>query len=136
MAEGILRQKLKKYKLNHEVTSCGTIDYHIGQMPDHRGIASLKKYDIDISAHRGQQFDSSDFDSSDLIFAMDQNNFNDLTKMARHQKDKDKLHLIMNEVYPGQNREVPDPYYGTMESFESTYRLLDEACEALAKRLI
>ncbi len=135
MAEGVLRLKLQKYKLNHEVDSCGTIDYHVGQMPDQRGITTLKKYDMDISGHRGQHFEPSDFDSSDLIFAMDQNNFDDLTKMTRSQKDRDKLHLIMNEVYPKQDLEVPDPYYGVLENFETTYRMLDKACEALAKRL-
>lgn len=135
MAEGIMRQKIEKYGLDAVVNSCGTASYHIGESPDHRGIQTLHNYDIDISQHRGQQFKVSDFDDYDLIFAMDTSNYSNLVAKARNQKDKDKIKLLMDETHPGQQKVVPDPYYGSLENFEETYSLVDGACEHLAKKL-
>lgn len=135
MAEGIMRQKIEEYGLDAEVNSCGTASYHIGEAPDHRGIQTLHNYDIDISQHQGQQFKVSDFDIYDLIFAMDTSNYSNLIAKARNKNDKEKLKLLMDETYPGQQKVVPDPYYGGPEDFEETFALVDGACEHLAKRL-
>ena len=135
MAEGIMRQKIEKYGLNAEVDSCGTANYHVGDSPDKRGIQTLKNYDIDISQHQGRQFQVSDFDSYDFIFAMDASNFSNLIALARNQKDVEKIKLLLDEIYPGEQKIVPDPYYGGIEDFEDTYILLENACEHLAKRL-
>ncbi len=136
MAEGVMRHKIEKYNLDAEVDSCGTAPYHIGEAPDHRGIKTLEKYNIDISQLLGRQFQVSDFDFYDLIFAMDTSNYSNLVALARNKKDKEKIKLLMNEIYPGQQIIVPDPYYGGVEDFEETYALVEEACEHLAKRLI
>jgi protein-tyrosine phosphatase len=136
MAEGVMRQKITKYNLDADVDSCGTANYHIGESPDSRGIQILRNYDIDISQHLGRQFSVSDFDIYDIIFAMDSNNFSDLIAKARNQKDKAKIKLLMDECYPGQQKIVPDPYYGGLEDFEETYALVDDACEHLARKLV
>jgi protein-tyrosine phosphatase len=41
--------------------------------------------------------------------------------------------MILNEIYPGQNREVPDPYYDD-NGFEEVYAMLDKACDAVVSR--
>ena len=50
-------------------------------------------------------------------------------------KDKKKVKLLLNESYPDSQKVVPDPYYGDFKDFEHTYRLVEEACEIIAKRL-
>lgn len=135
MAEGIMWQKIEEYGLDAEVNSCGTASYHIGEAPDHRGIQTLHNYDIDISQHQGQQFAISDFDAYDLIFAMDTSNYANLLAKSRSQKDKKKIKLLMDETHPGQQKIVPDPYYGGLEDFEETFELVNGACEHLAKKL-
>lgn len=135
IAEGVMRQKIEKYGLDAEVNSCGTASYHIGESPDRRSIKTLEHYNIDISQHQGQQFMISDFDTYDLIFAMDTSNYTNLLAKARNQKDKRKIKLLMDESHPGQQKIVPDPYYGNIEDFKETYSLIEGACEHLAKKL-
>jgi protein-tyrosine phosphatase len=43
--------------------------------------------------------------------------------------------MILNEVYPGKNLSVPDPYYGGNQGFENVYNMLDKACEIIADRM-
>lgn len=135
MAEGVMRQKIEKYHLNASVDSCGTAAYHVGQSPDIRGIQTLKKYNIDIAQLQGRQFQSSDFDTFDEIFVMDTENLSDILKKARNQKEKEKVRLLMDEIHPGMQKIVPDPYYGNLNDFETTYELIEKACEKIALRL-
>ena len=135
IAEGVMRAKIEKYGIAAQVDSCGTAGYHIGQSPDHRAIQTLKNYTIDISNLKGRQFQISDFDHFDLIYTMDSNNYSDIIALARNDKDKKKVKLLLNESYPDSQKVVPDPYYGDFKDFEHTYRLVEEACEIIAKRL-
>lgn len=135
MAEGIMRQKIDKYKLNADVNSKGTANYHVGQTPDPRAIQTLKKYKIDISKHFGQQFSVADFDNYDFIYAMDESNLINLFALARNENDRAKVKLMLDESFPNQQKIVPDPYYGSLYDFEDTYKLIDQACENLANRL-
>jgi protein-tyrosine phosphatase len=44
--------------------------------------------------------------------------------------------MILNHLFPGENVDVPDPYYGLQNGFDMVYEMLDEACDILAKKLI
>ena len=70
MAEGIMTGGKKV-----EVDSAGTASYHIGLQPDKRMIATAFDHGIDISNLRARQFQYDDFNSFDLIFAMDSSNY-------------------------------------------------------------
>ena len=133
LAEGILRKKVSSDIA--VIDSCGTGNYHIGDPPDKRSVAVAKKYDIDISNLRGRQFSTADFDAFDLIYVMDESNYENVTKLARSEDDINKVHFILNEVYPNQNYSVPDPYQGGTHQFESVFKMLDEACEVIASKL-
>ncbi len=39
----------------------------------------------------------------------------------------------MNEVYPNENREIPDPYFGKEEDYKKVYTLIDQACSNVVK---
>ena len=133
LAEGILRKKVSSHIV--VIDSCGTGNYHIGDPPDKRSVAVAKKYDIDISNLRGRQFSTADFDAFDLIYVMDESNYENVTKLARSEDDINKVHFILNEVYPNQNYSVPVPYQGGTHQFESVFKMLDEACEVIASKL-
>lgn len=132
LAEGILRAKLPKTFI---VDSAGTANYHTGNAPDPRSIAVAKKYGINISNLRGRQFSVSDFDSFDIIFVMDDSNYNNVIKLARNNEDISKVNFILNEIYPAQDFNVPDPYYGGPNGFENIYNMLNEACITIAHNL-
>ena len=134
LAEGILASKLPKDKFT--VDSAGTGSWHIGQSPDDRSVAVAKKNGLDISNQKGRQFSSADFDTFDYIFVMDNSNYDNVIDLAETKEQKEKVTLIMNELHPSQNKEVPDPYFGMHNGFDIVYNMLDEVCDSIAQKLI
>ncbi|GGD05556.1 low molecular weight protein-tyrosine-phosphatase [Hyunsoonleella pacifica] len=134
LAEGILRSKLPNDTFI--VDSAGTAAYHIGSKPDSRSISVAQKHNIDITHLRGRQFVKSDFEEFDLIYAMDESNYNHIVSMAKNENDLSKVKLILNEITPNENLSVPDPYYGGNQGFDNVYKMLDEACEIIVIKLI
>ncbi len=134
LAEGIMRSKLTND--GFLIDSAGTANYHVGSSPDKRSVSIAKKYGLDISRLKGRQFKVLDFDAFDLIYVMDESNFNDVIGLARNDGDIAKVKLILNEVYPNQNYSVPDPYFGGDEGFENVYKMLNEACDMISKKLL
>lgn len=134
LAEGILMSKLPKKSFL--VDSAGTGNWHVGKQPDERSIAIAKKNGLDISNQRGKQFSTSDFETYDYIYVMDNSNYNDVIALATNENQKNKVQLILNELFPGENVDVPDPYYGSQFGFETVYSMLEETCENIAEKLI
>ncbi len=134
LAEGILSSKLPKDKFM--VDSAGTGNWHVGHQPDKRSIKVAKTKGLDISKQKGRQFSVSDFDTFDYIFVMDKSNYDDVVALAKNEFQKNKVNLILNQLFPSENVDVPDPYYGLDNGFLTVYEMLDEACEVLAKKLI
>lgn len=134
LAEGILASKLPKDKFR--VDSAGTGSWHIGHTPDERSIATAKKNGLDISNQRGRQFSSSDFDTFDYIFVMDSSNYETVISLAKSQKHKDKVRMILDELFPNENVDVPDPYFGLPNGFNMVYQMLDEVCDVISEKLI
>lgn len=133
LAEGIMKSKLPSDKFF--VDSAGTASYHIGELPDPRSISIAKSYKIDITDQRARQFSEIDFDRFDHIYAMDYSNYQNIIRLARSKRDITKTKLILNELYPNQNMDVPDPYYGGQEGFKNVFKLLDKACNIIAEKL-
>lgn len=134
LAEGILKSKLDTTKF--VVDSAGTANYHSGELPDRRSIHIAKMNDIDISDQRARQFTSMDFDDFDHIYVMDHSNYQNVVRLARKKEDIIKTKLILNELYPNENIDVPDPYYGGENGFKNVFKMLDEACEIIARNLM
>ncbi|SFS74894.1 low molecular weight protein-tyrosine-phosphatase [Lutibacter maritimus] len=133
LAEGILKSKVFSFKTF--VDSAGTGAYHIGKKPDPRSISIANLNGLDITDQRARKFTVEDFDNFDLIYAMDNSNYQNIIDLARNENDKSKVKLILNEVFPGENLDVPDPYYGGDFGFKNVYKMLDEACEIIAKKI-
>ena len=127
LAEGILRSKLDS---NFIIDSAGTGGWHAGESPDQRSIETAKQNNIDISHQKARKFSIADFDSFDYIYVMDQSNYKDVINLAPNKAAKAKVALIL-----GDSKEVPDPYYGTLEDFEQVYYLLNQTCEEIARKL-
>lgn len=134
LAEGILTSKLPKVKFI--VDSAGTGDWHVGNPPDPRSIKVANENGIDISKQRGKLFKKSHFEEFDYIFVMDNSNYNNVIELAPDFESTKKVKLILNEIFPNENVEVPDPYFGLENGFEKVYAMLDEACEAIREKLL
>ena len=132
LAEGILRSKLSEKFI---VDSAGTGGWHAGELPDKRSITIAKLKGLDISNQRARQFKISDFTTFDHIFVMDNTNFKEVLALAPNEATKSKVKLILNEIFPNDNNDVPDPYYGGIDGFENVYNMLDQACDEIARKL-
>lgn len=135
IADGLLRRKVIENNLDVEVDSAGTIALHAGSEPDKRMITTANKRGTDISTLRARQFTISDFDTFDLIFAMDNSNKSNILKLARNSDDEQKVHLLLSAITNREEANVPDPYYGDMSDFEHVYDLVDDATEVLIEKI-
>lgn len=131
LAEGILRAKLNN---GYFIDSAGIGDWHVGQPPDKRSVSIARKYGIDISSQTARQFRSKDFDDFDLILVMDESNYDEIISLANSEEQKAKVRLIL-EHSDSENKNVPDPYFGGEDEFESVYQLLDEATNVLIEKI-
>ena len=133
LAEGLLKSKLDSK--DFQIDSAGTGPWHVGNPPDPRSVEVANKNGLDITMQRGIQFKPDFFDTYDHIFVMDQYNYNDVIEQARNQHDKDKVQMILDEIFPGERVDVPDPYNGGSNGFDNVYAMLNEATDKIAKRL-
>lgn len=133
LAEGILQSKLPKE--HFLVDSAGTGSWHVGQEPDKRSVLIAKTKGLDITYQRGRQIKKSDFEIFDYIYVMDISNYKDVMALAPNAEAKSKVTMILDELFPGENVDVPDPYHGEQSGFEHVFMLLNEACEIIAQKL-
>ncbi|AWG23725.1 low molecular weight protein-tyrosine-phosphatase [Flavobacterium kingsejongi] len=134
LAEGILQSKLPRE--HFIVDSAGTGNWHVGKQPDSRSIAIAKSKGLDITHQRGRHFNVADFDRYDHIYVMDSSNYSDVLQLAPNAPAKNKVNMILDELFPNENVDVPDPYYGLENGFSNVYNMLDEACTLIATKLL
>ncbi|MGB0933535.1 MAG: low molecular weight protein-tyrosine-phosphatase [Lishizhenia sp.] len=135
IADGLLRKKVKEHGLAVEVDSAGTSAYHVGNKPDERMCKTAESFGTPIDFLRARQFTVRDFDAFDIIYAMDQSNYNNITALARNEKDKSKVNLFLNELYPNENKAVPDPYFGGEQGFIDVYKMVDATTDQIIEKL-
>jgi len=135
MAEGIFRKLAEDYGLAVEVDSAGTSDWHAGEMPDRRAIATARRHGIDISGHRARPFSRADFDRFDFIFVMDRDNLHEVTRQARNEADRKKVFMLTEALSPQRPVSVPDPWFDDA-LFEPVFQQIQAASEAWLKKWI
>jgi len=133
LAEGILQDKISKAGLNWQVDSAGTNGYHTGEAPHRLSQKVARLNGIDISNQVSRQLVKEDFDRFDKIYAMATDVVDEMKYIAGEKYIAAKVDLLLNEKYPGENRDVPDPWYGTEPGYHKVYELIDKACEQLIK---
>lgn len=135
IAHGLLQHKAEKLGLNWKVDSAGTSNWHEGELPNPKSIAVMKQNGIDITYQRSRPITKDDLEDFDVIYVMDSTNHQNVCAMASTEAQKEKVKLIMNEVTPGQNHAVPDPYGLTEAHYQGVYDMLDVATDKIIERL-
>jgi protein-tyrosine phosphatase len=133
LAEGIMKHKIAEQGLDWEVDSAGTGGWHAGDLPDSSSIQVAQKHGVDLTYQRARKLRSIDYEAFDRIYVMDSMNYQDVKRLA-NEDEYHKIELIMNEVEPHRNINVPDPYYGEGDGFEHVFQMLDRACDAIIKK--
>jgi protein-tyrosine phosphatase len=136
MAEGAFRRAVEEAELAHAFTidSAGTIGYHAGSAPDDRAIATAKKRGVDITGQRSRKVTDEDFSAFDYILAMDRDNFTDLMDRCPD-TFKDRISLFLSHAPDIPLDEMPDPYYGHRDQFDTCYIAAMDASEGLLAKI-
>lgn len=135
LAEGILQQKVREAGYDWTVDSAGTNGYHIGEQPHVLSQKVARDHGIDISGQCCRKLVKEDLLVYDRLFVMDQENYATVKRICadywRIEKNDRKVTMILDLLYPGENREVPDPWYGTEKDYRLVFDLLSRACDRL-----
>lgn len=134
LAEGILRYKASETGLNWIVESAGTNGCHIGDPPHPLSQKVAKLNGIDISGQISRQFLPEDFETFDKIYALAGDVLSDIRRIARNKFNPAKIDLLMNELYPGKNMDVPDPWFGPEPGYHQVYKLINDVCDAIISK--
>ena len=129
-AEAMLRKKVHEAGLDGriEVDSAGTADYHVDSPPDRRAVAHGERRGLAMKNLRGRQVGRDDFERFDVILAMDEDNLADLRRI-RPPGARARVALLLSYAPHAGAREVPDPYYGGPDGFETVLDLVDAAAD-------
>lgn len=131
MAQGIFAHRAEQAGRDLLADSAGTAAYHLGQHPDRRTLAVLKRHGVFLD-HRARQVQDRDFERFDWILAMDTANLQELARRCPEHR-RDRLARVLEPVGGG---DVADPYYGGTEGFEENFRQLNEAADAWLLRWV
>jgi len=131
LAEGILQDKAFTAGLTWHIESAGTNSYHTGEPPHPLSQKVATLHGIDISQQRARRFTASDFETYDKIYALAADVMDDIQRIAGKKFDATKADLLLNELYPGENRDVPDPWYGPEPGYHEAFDLISLACDAI-----
>jgi protein-tyrosine phosphatase len=134
LAEGILQHRANRAGLNWIVESAGTNGYHNREPPHSLSIKVALQNGIDISKQQSRKFKAMDFEQYDKIYAMAKDVVDDMKQIAGEKFDAAKVDLLLNELYPGHNREVPDPWSRPELEYHKAFELIDKACEKIINR--
>lgn len=134
LAEGILQDKTFKAGLTWSIESAGTNSYHIDEPPHPLSQKVARLNGIDISKQRARRFTAADFEMYDKIYALAGDVMDDMRRIAGNKFDSTKVDLLMNELYPGKNLDVPDPWYGPEKGYHEVYELIDKICDKIVEK--
>lgn len=120
LAEAAFRRAVADVRLDIQVNSAGTGNWHVGDPPDPRAQAVALKNGVDISGYQGRQVHPADFQTFTHIIALDQTNLADLTRL-RPSDAGASLSLLLDHVNGREGQGVADPYYGDDAGFDVTW---------------
>ncbi|KAM4522034.1 low molecular weight phosphotyrosine protein phosphatase isoform 1-T1 [Odontesthes bonariensis] len=111
------------------IDSAATSTYEIGNPPDHRGQACMKRHDVPMR-HVARQVTKEDFMSFEYILCMDESNLSDLNRKANSVKDHRAKIELLGSYDPQKQLIIKDPYYGSDDDFEKVYDQCVRCCKA------
>lgn len=135
-AEGVFRALVEREGLAEKVgtDSAGTHAYHVGEAPDLRSTAAARKRGIELSSLRARKVTAQDFDEFDVVLAMDQGHHHFLRQMCPKGREE-RLFLFMDFAPHWGIRDVPDPYYGAGDGFETVLDMIEHGSAALLQHI-
>ena len=132
MAEFVMKDIVAKAGLSaeFEIASAATSTEEIGNSVYPPARRKLAEHGISCEGKTARQLTRKDYESYDLLIAMDHNNLRNLRRMLGEDTEN-KIHLLME--YTDRPGEVADPWY--TGDFEETWQDVLAGCTGLLKQL-
>jgi protein-tyrosine phosphatase len=138
-AEGVMRALVRDAGLEHAIVidSAGTGGWHAGAPPDRRATAAARARGVTLEG-AARQLTLDDFEDFDLLLAMDRENLAGIRAVAPSDEAAAKARLLREFDPDGAGApdlDVPDPYYGGPQGFETVLDQVQAACRGLLDEL-
>lgn len=134
LAEAAFKAEAARIGLDVEVDSAGIGDWHAGEPPDPRALATAKRHGIDIGGHRARKVTQRDFRRFSHLVALDHEVLAAL-KAMRPANAAAELSLLLDHVEGRKGEAVADPYYGDAADFETAWADITDGAKGLARRI-
>ena len=135
IAEGVLQKTAFEAGLMWSVESAGTIG-QTGEAPHKLSQKIARLNGIEICNQKARRFVASDFDQYDKIYALSGDVLEEMRRMAGKKFDAAKACLLMDELYPGKEMDVEDPWSGPEAGYHKAFELIDKACDAIVSKAL
>jgi protein-tyrosine phosphatase len=128
MAEAVLRAKAQRKGIADriDVASAGTSGGHAGQRADSRAVTVAARRGYVIAPRKARRVSARDFERFATMLAMDGHNVRALEAL-RPEGYEGRIALALP------SGDIPDPYYGSLATFEHVLDLIEVACDALMR---
>ena len=134
IAQGVMKYKCVEQNLQWKIDSAGTHNYHVGEPPHESSQLVCKKNGVDISMQQARQFSQKDFQNFNVIYALATDVYQSLISLCKNENEKNKIVLLLDELYEQKGKSVKDPWYGTYSDYEDVFSEISLACDALIKK--
>ncbi|WP_017931248.1 low molecular weight protein-tyrosine-phosphatase [Robiginitomaculum antarcticum] len=134
-AEAVFRARAKAAGLDVEIDSAGTGAWHAGEPPDARAMDAGERRGYDFTGQSARAVEGLDFARFDYVLAMDSENLAHLNAMKPVTYSG---HLGLFCDFSGAQdtgRDVPDPYYGGPQGFETVLDMIERASDGLIAKI-
>jgi len=136
LARALFQKHLEDRNLTHRFScdSAGTSGLHQGENADPRTLKNAAQNGL-LFRHTARQFHAGDFETFDHIIAMDSSNEDNMLKLSGSNEHAEKVQLMRNWDVELPGSDVPDPWYGGEEGFETVFQILNRSTLALLEEL-
>lgn len=124
------------------IDSAGTGGWHAGDDMDPRARRTMVHAGYDVAPHCARQFEATDFAERDLVVALDAGHHHALWWLATQTDDVDaaraKIVLLRSfdpQWHEGEDRDVPDPYYGGADGFKDVLAMIERGSAGLLQAI-
>jgi protein-tyrosine phosphatase len=134
-AAAAIREAASARGIEVEVGSAGTGLWHVGSPPHQQMVAAGSRVGLEVEG-RARAFSARDFDRFDVIVVMDRANLRDVLAMAPTLEDRARIRLFRTFDPKTDSDEVPDPYGGSDEDYDTTVQQVRAAAAGLIDSLV
>lgn len=136
LAEALFQHEIESRNIEDQfyLDSCGTNGLHDGERADVRTRRNAMIHGIDIP-HISRKISLVDLKEFDLILTMDDSIHQRVLKMCLSEEQREKVQKFRLHDTENPGADVPDPWYGGEEGFETVFQIIKKNTDIWVNQL-